>query len=277
VGSTAVANTIIEGFGTIQASEDGEDPRSLTEYTIDFLGSGSGKSPKEISGEKRPGGMALGITSAHLDRLSDITDFTAGLNLSVAKEKGRKYIDRFGFVINKNTTRETYMHLPLPWFASFGLEEYFGIPPGKSADKYGLDEEIIKYVNGRMSSAMLRDKKEKDRVVWGIVPAGSGMTPVHNESTGALEKLVMGDTSYTSALLARCEGGVIPASRYGDEILIGSTVPTEREEGTRKKDFEKTLADRVVRELAKQAFELTGGAVIEFPQLVSQNVGRIAA
>jgi hypothetical protein len=267
VGSRALANTIIGCFQATPAFANGEDIRSFTEYAIDFL--------DESNPRQEAGSMALGVASAHIDRLSDISDFTAGLSLSVAEEKGRRYVDRFGFIINKNTTRETYRGIPLSLFTSLGLIAYHGIPPGESATKHGIDQEVIKYVNRLLSGAMLRDKKEKGRMVWGIVPAGKGMTSVRNEVTNEPE-LEMGDTSYTSSLWLRCEGGVIPANRYDNEIIIGSIIPTGRPEDIKKNDFDNILADRVARELAMQAFQLTGLA-IKFSRLADQEWEKIAA
>ena len=92
----------------------------------------------------------------------------------------------------------------------------------KSADDCGIDSVVGNYINGKLAAALLRDKKTKSRVVWGIVPAGSGMIPLYEEATGELSKLSMSDTSYTSPLLARCEAGVIPAGRWGERIQISS-------------------------------------------------------
>lgn len=268
VGSRALAETIVDGFNTTPASINCDNSQSLTAKTIDFLGGDSDESAKS--------GMAMAVASAHLDRLTDITDFTGGLSLAVAEETGKKYRDRFSVIVNKNVTRETYKGVPLPWLISLALNVYFGMPPGKSANDCGIDKVVSDYINAMMSSTMLRDKKAKGRVVWGIVPAGSGMVPLYEESTGELSRLSMKDTSYTSPLLARCEAGVIPAGRYGDNIEIGSIVANERSEAVSKRQHEKLFTDSYVKKLAEQALALTGGATIEYPSLTGQVVKQLS-
>jgi hypothetical protein len=243
VQSKELANSIINDFQSKPAFPGYNNP-SIAEYVVNKLDEDG----------------SVGIVSGHVDRLTDIADFTAGLNLAVAEENGLKYIDRFRILVNKNMTRETYFKVPIPTLMSIGVGVYWGLPPGKSAEKFGITPEISKEVNKRVSHQIVTDKKEKSFVL-GFVPAGSGMEQSTDPKSSKLLGLTIKDSSYTAPLLVRCEGGVIPVNRYGDESIIGTVMETTRPEGINKKDFEKILADKVVETFAKQTMDLAGVSV----------------
>lgn len=247
VGSKAVANSIIYAFQNIPASVEDLYSPTLSEYVVECF--------------ENEGDHTIGLTSGHLDRLSDIGEFAGGLNIALAEEHGLKYIDRVNMLINMNMTRQTHrtmrIPIPLPWLITTGAGAYWGVPPGESAQTHGIEESDMGVANAVVSHQFIADKKERD-MVFAYVPTGSGAVKVLNEETGEIERLLLKDASYTSALTVRCYGGIIPVNRYANEIAIGSVIKNDKPEDIKKKDYEKILTDQVMETHASQAHELTG-------------------
>lgn len=238
VGSTAVANKIIEDFHTQTVAVKGAP--TIAEYAVECLESGK----------------MLGINSGHIDRLTDIADFTAGLNLAVAETHGRKYIGRFLVVVNKNMTREKFYGIPIPRLISTGLGIYWGSPPGTSAREFGVPPEAEAKINSMAARQVVNDKK-RGGLVLGFVPAGSGMDKLIGPDD-ELQKLTMKDASYTAPFMVRSDGGLLPVNRYQDSFAIGSLIATEKPAAFTKKGFERHLSDQAALALIEQAAHLTG-------------------
>jgi hypothetical protein len=239
VGSRALAETIIAGFEYTPATPLGS--ASLVDHSLECL----------------ENGQSFGITTGHIDRLTDVAELTQGLSLAVSRRVGRKHIGSFKVLVNKNMTRETFFRVPAAWLGTLGLGIYWGSPLGESAEKNNLSEEAIAEINKRFSQAFMKDKK-KGAVALGFVPSLSGM----KKTEDPLE-FEMRDAAYSASVIGHCEGGVIPANRYGDEVIFGSVIETKRgdDETLSKKDFNRQLADKVALELVEQTKELTGAPV----------------
>jgi hypothetical protein len=246
VGSKATANSIIYAFQATPAFGEDLNSPSIAEYAVECLADGRDNT--------------IGLTSGHLDRLSDVGEFAGGLTLAITEEHGLKYIDRINMLVNKNMTRQTYktrhIPVPVPWLITTGAGAYWGIPPGESAQKHGISEADAGVANTIISRRFATDKKKRD-MVFAYVPTGSGAVKV-TDATGEVVRLRLKDASYTSPLTVRCYGGIIPVNRYGNNIVVGSVIKNYKPDGTKKKEYEKILTDNVMEELALQAHELTG-------------------
>lgn len=247
VGSKAVASSIIYAFQNVPAFGTELYSPTLSEYVVECL--------------ENEGDHTIGLTSGHLDRLSDIGEFAGGLNIALAEEHGLKYTDRVKMLVNMNMTRQTHriMHvpIPLPWLITAGVGVYWGVPPGESARTHGIEESDVAVANATVSHQFITDKKERD-MVFAYVPTGTGAVKVLSEGTGEIAHLLLKDASYTSPLTVRCFGGIIPVNRYANEVAIGSVIRNDKPEDIKKKDYEKILTDQVMEEHASQAHELTG-------------------
>jgi len=231
VGSCELADSIIDSFDTTEAFADGSG-RSITDWAIECL-------ENDIS---------FGITSAHIDGLSDIADMEAGLSLAVAARKGRKYINNFKLLINKNMTRESYKKIPLPWLLSIGLVPYWGIPPGRSLEGNGIPDEVAAEINKLMIEQYKKDRK-LGSVALGFVLAGSRPDEITNSITGELEQLMLPE-AYTGSFAARCDGGIVVANRVERNFEISNVIDVTKKRGE--------LVDELHNEHATQAFRLKG-------------------
>jgi len=241
VGSQSLAGEIIDGFDETPAFVDSS--QSVTDYAIDCLESD----------------ISFGISSGHLDRLSDIADFEAGLSLAVAARKGRKYIENFKLLINKNITRESYKKIPLPLLISTGLVAYWGLPPGESMEEHGISEEIAREVNQLMIDQYRQDRK-LGAVVLGFVPSGSRAEKQIDPVTQKLVALRLKE-AYTGSFMIRCAGGIIPANRIGNEFRIGQVIELQSDG---KKKNKPQLVDDVNMAHAAQGARLSG-VPVSFP------------
>ena len=244
VGSEALSATMVTGFLSTPADGLEFDSPSIAEYVVNSL-------------EEN---MTIGLTSAHLEALADIGEFAGALNISIAELHGFKYIDRINTLINTNMTRQTYrvgrIPVPIPLLVTVGSGVFWGVPPGESAEKHGLDSKTVEEPNSQVSRAFVKSKKAKS-MVFAYVPTGSGAVRTIDQETGE-EKTVLKSAEYTAPLTVRCEGGIIPVNRFGGEIAIGGIVKNKRPEDVSKKDYEKILTDNLMQEHAIQATELTG-------------------
>lgn len=232
VGSKDVADSIIDGFNTASAYGESGGP-SITEWAISCLEAGE----------------SFGISSAHLDTLADIGNLETGLSLAVAAQKGRKYINNFKLLINKNMSRETYKKIPMAWLISAGLVAYWGIPPGESLQENDIPDSVVKEVNGLIVDQYRRDRK-LGSVALGFVPGGTRPLKVL-DAGGNLEALELPEC-YTGSFMTRCEGGIVVANMVGKNVQIGKVIETGRPKT--KND----LIDEVNFAHASQASRLTG-------------------
>lgn len=241
VRSKELSRLMIAGFLETPAHTSTGNPPSLTEYAINCL--------------EAETDMTLGLTSAHLNELADIAEFASALNISIAELEGFKYIDRLNTLINKNMTRQTYkvgaIALPIPYLASAGTGIYWGVPPGESAQKHGLDDKLLFEANKQMSKAFIKHKKERSMII-AYVPTGSGAQQVVNPQTNKIEKVILKDASYTSPISVRCGGGIIPANRVGDSVIFGPVIPNQCPPQISKKAYEKLLTDNIMDTHAAQ-------------------------
>ena len=268
VGSTALANDMIERFETTPAFE-GLDDLSLVDYAI-FC---------------RENGISFGLNSVHPDpdKLTDIADFAGGYKYAVARRMGLRYTDNFRLLVNKNMTRESYKHIPIATFGWLCMTLYWGLPPGGSAVENGISEESLRDVNVALSQ-QYREDREKGSIALNFVTTGTrakwqGGQP-HNP-----ERIILGEC-YTESFMTRCVGGLIAANRIGDRFEVSPIIETTND-GSLKADFERMgpvkhlpefnqkrldtknrfeLADEVTRVNAEQVARLSG-AVVEFPKL----------
>lgn len=255
VGSKELSRTMIEAFQVTPAHDTLSSSPSMVDYTVEKL------SDSNV--------MAVGLSSAHLQELADIGEFSAALNIAIAEEHGFKYIDAVNTVINNNMTRQTYkvgaIRVPIARLATTGTGVFWGTPPGESATEHGIGDEELAESNQQLSKAFLRVRKDGN-IVIAYVPSGSGAKRVINEQTGELEKIIFKDTSYTASITARCNGGIIVVNREGNQIAISPVIPYEQPAGMGRKTYENILTDRVMEEHAAQAYDLTG-APAEFTRL----------
>jgi hypothetical protein len=253
-GSAVLANEIIQMYKTIPAFP-GESSQSLVDFTVDTLENGE----------------SIAIATGHLDRLSDISDFTDGLNLALIDKCGLKYADRFKVVVNKLMTRETLFHVPVPKLLSVGLAPRWGLPLA-GAEKWGISSEAQSTVNGLLAGTLIAEKRQSGQVV-GIVPAGSAAIPERNKSSKQLEKLTFPHSAATSALFARYDA-VIPANRWGTKIAIGSVILASKPKNMGSKQYGHEITDHINYALALQASELADGVRVDFTRLSSP--GKVA-
>jgi len=246
VKSAEVADQIISDFASIPAFEEADSP-SLVDFTAQLLEEGG----------------SIAVATGHLDSLSDISDFTDGLNLAVAEKYGSRYSDRFKVVVNKLMTRETMLHMPLPNLISIGLAPRWGLPL-VGAEKWEVPQEAQEMVNGLLAKTLMLEQRKRGQVV-GIVPAGSAVAQVKDPDSQELQKLVFSYSDATSALFARYDA-VIPANRWEDQIKIGSVIPVAKPKGMSNKQYGHEITDHLYYVLALQASELTG-VPVEFPRL----------
>jgi hypothetical protein len=203
------------------------------------------------------------VATGHLDSLSDISDFTDGLNLAVSQRYGPRYSNRFKVVVNKLMTRETMLHLPTPHLISIGLAPRWGLPL-VGANKWGVPAEAQEMVNGLLAKTLVAEQRQRGQVV-GIVPAGSAVSQIKHPETGELEKLVFPYSDATAALFARYDA-IIPANRWGDKIKIGSVIPVAKPKGMSSRQYGHEITDHLNYVLALQASELSG-VPVEFQRL----------
>jgi hypothetical protein len=248
VGSAALANEIVHKFQTVPAFP--ESSQSLADFTIESLENAE----------------SIAIATGHLDRLSDISDFTDGLNLAIIEKLGLKYADRFKVVVNKLMTRETLYHVPVPNLLSVGIAPRWGLPLA-GAEKWGVSTEAQDTVNGLLAKTLVAEQRQKGQVV-GIVPAGSAAIQTCRPTTDELVKLTFPHSAATSALFARYDA-IIPANRWGTKIAIGSVILSDRPKGTGSKQHGHEITDHINYELALQASELAGGIPVEYARLAS--------
>lgn len=243
LGSKALSETMIMGFLETPAFGQEYDSPSIADYVFQSL----------------EDNKTVGVTSAHLGALADIAEINGALSIGVAELYGFKYIDRFNTLINSNMTRQTYkvgkIPVPVSWLVRTGLGTYWGVPPGESAEKHGLDDESVQQANKQFLESFRKHKSEHGQVL-AYVNSGSGAVHYNNSQTGELEKVGLKDPSYTSTLTRWCEGGIIAVNKFNEQVIFGSVIPNVRPEGVSKKEYSKILTDQVMHEHALQAREL---------------------
>lgn len=246
IGSAEVAGRILNDFSSIPAFEE-EDSISLVDFTAQMLEEGG----------------SVAVATGHLDSLSDISDFTDGLNLAISQRYGSRYSNRFKVVVNKLMTRETMLHAPIPYLISIGLAPRWGLPLLGST-KWDVPAEAQEMVNGLLAKTLVAEQRQRGQVV-GIVPAGSAVSQVKNPETGKLEKLVFPYSDATAALFARYDA-IIPANRWGNQIKIGSAIPVVKPKGRTSRQYGHEITDHLNYVLALQASELAK-VPVEFQRL----------
>lgn len=249
VGSKALAETMIEAFDTTPA--EAGDNRSLTDYAINCL-------EENIS---------FATATGHIDRLTDVAEFNQALSLAVARREGKKYMPQFKVVINKNMTRERFKkYIPAPWLATLGQGVYWGAPSGDSSKKHGITDEASQEINNRMMQQYIKDKRIH-AVALALVPSQSALVKVSGTEEDYWQ---MKDASSSAPLLVRSDGGIIPANRYQDSILVGSVMPVDRTKGISNISFKEQVTQNLATELALQAYELTGLRVQYNGQMIGE-------
>lgn len=258
VGSKEVSEDIIDGFNNTPAFSTNDEhelswevrypdfhaycetndlPGNLTDYAVFCL-------------ENK---ISFGVSSAHLERLADVGEFTAGLSLAVAARKGRTYLENFKLMVNKNMTRETYKKIPISWLLSWGLTPYWGLPPGKGPEDNAISDEIMEQVNIEVVRQFVRDQT-LGSVALGFVPAGSRPGEATDPETG--KTILKLKQSFTDSFAYRCKGGVIIANRVGDKVEIGHVI--EQSDQFERRVSRNEFVDKINRAHALQAVKLTG-------------------
>ena len=247
VGSAALADQIILSFKETPAFTDNPNI-SLAEYTIQQLDNQ----------------QSVAVVSGHLDRLTDITDLTDGLNLAIAEEYGLKYADKFKVVVNKLMAMESLYGLPVPWYLAVGLAPRWGSPEA-GAKKWGISEAAQVLINRQLGWTLLRELRQTGQVV-GMVPAGTAAT-LWRDGQGRLEKISLPPASGLTGLFP-LYAGIIPANRWGEQFATGQVLPVSQPKDVPKKHYAQELTNEVSFNLAAQASELSG-VVVEYERLKS--------
>jgi hypothetical protein len=235
VGSQELAQQFIDGFDSTPAFDDSSE--SLTDWAINCLDNG----------------LSFGVNSGHIETLSDVADLEAGLSLAVAARKGRKYIENFKLLVNKNMSRESYKFIPLPWLLSVGLVPYWGLPPGQSATENELEDDVVTEVNKLVIDQYKNDRK-LGSVALGFVLGGTRVIKIKDSVSGQVQSLMMPE-AYAGSFAGRCGGGIVVANRVKNEFEISGVVNISQNGRTKPRG---QLVDELHNIHAHQASRLTG-------------------
>lgn len=246
VGSAAVADQIVKGFLETPAFLDEED-YSLTDYVSDAMDNGE----------------SVAVVSGHLDRLSDISDFTGGIMVASMNKSGTKYSGKFKVIVSKLMTRETMYMVPISSLMKVGLAPRWGLPE-LGATKWGVPAEATKLVNSLLAGTIISEQREKGQVV-GIVPAGTAAIPHTDPESGEIIKLHLPHSSAIASLFPRYKA-IIPVSRWGEKVAFGQVIEAERPKKMHIREYSHELTDQINYALALQASELAG-VPVEFEKL----------
>lgn len=261
---TELGEIIIDKFLTTQALDD-EDSPSIAEYIADVY-----------RGDEH---RTTGLSSIHLPSLSDIGELAVGLQLSIAELYGMEFYDRADLLVAKSKTLQTrkldplgIIQIPLTPMIRIALGTFTGSPSGESAESYGISQEDTDELNARMAQSFAERRRRLSTLFAYVQTSSEAAKTYKPGSSIEVESVVLRSAGDTDTLTVRMSGGIIPANIFAGKVAIGQIIDTTKPEGMRKPEWQDQLSNRLMEVQARQAVELTSGAIVTFKNSKGQDV-----
>src|SRR5262249_40368959 len=174
-----------------------------------------GVSPSKALASYLEAGKNVAILVSHAGGFEDMGVFAGAVSVALEQPE---LIARSGVIVNKVMTRETYKGHPIRDLYRYFANVYWVIPDTESMARWGLDDDLARYVNVNATRALVSDMKQG--VVLTFAPGGSAMREIRNDSGTLVSLEIPSMGSGTVNLISRFDAyltGVV----WKDAVALG--------------------------------------------------------
>lgn len=204
-------------------------------------------------------GKSIAVLVAHAGGFEDMGVFAGAVAVSLDRPE---LIARNGVIVNKVMTCETFKGYPIRDLYRYFANVYWVIPDTESAERWGLDDELARFLNVNATRTVVADMRSGG-VVLTFAPGGTAMREKRDESGELVSLEIPAVASGTISLISRFDAYLCGAS-WKDTIALGPIRPVtspDDKRGPARSAHRIELARAVLDEMAALTQQLASTTV----------------